>query len=143
MDRWYYKAPNSIATLVIGLLGDSESELNPVVVSSCIFMDDERAETQADGLLEKIDSLKDRLLHLTEELKIDHPDKVDLIPSPDGIDISKLGGDGVIMTDTCNNTAQKIRRILVDKVGGAWDLDCMNHLRNVWVGNMEKDLSKV
>ena len=79
-------------------------------------------------------------MHVIEELKIDHPDKVDLIPSPDGIDMSKLGEEGVIMTDTCN-TAQKIRRILVGEVA-AYDLDCMNHLRNVWFGNMEKELSK-
>lgn len=79
-------------------------------------------------------------MHVIEELKIDHPDKVDLIPSPDGIDMSKLGEEGVIMTDTCN-TAQKIRRILVGEIG-AYDLDCMNHLRNVWFGNMEKELSK-
>jgi ligand-binding sensor domain-containing protein len=45
------------------------------------------------------------------------------------------------MTDTCN-TAQKLRRILVEASDDILDLDCMNHLRNVWVGNMEKSLSK-
>eukprot|EP00956_Cyclotella_meneghiniana_P023299 scaffold45195_cov78-Cyclotella_meneghiniana.AAC.1 len=45
------------------------------------------------------------------------------------------------MTDTCNG-AQKVRRILVDRIDGATDLDCMNHLRNVWIGGMEKTLSK-
>jgi hypothetical protein len=69
------------------------------------------------------------------------PDKVHLIPTPDSISIDKLGDDGVVMTDTCNG-AQKLRRILVDRIDGVHDLDCMNHLRNVWIGGMEKSLSK-
>ena len=44
------------------------------------------------------------------------------------------------MTDTCN-TAQKVRRILVDRIAGTYELDCMNHLQNVWFGNVEKALS--
>ena len=39
--------------LIIGLLGDEE-DIDPVVVSSCIFMDDERSETQADGIVNKV-----------------------------------------------------------------------------------------
>lgn len=39
--------------LVIGLLGD-EDTIDPVVVSSCIFMDDERSETQAEGIVSKV-----------------------------------------------------------------------------------------
>ena len=39
--------------LVIGLLGDEET-IDPVVVSSCIFMEDERANTQADGIVSKV-----------------------------------------------------------------------------------------
>ena len=88
-----------------------------------------------------MDLLKSRLERLREFISKKHPDKVDLVPSPDSIDINKLGGGGVVMTDTCN-TAQKLRRILVECADGISDLDCMNHLRNVWVGNMEKALSK-
>ena len=44
------------------------------------------------------------------------------------------------MTDTCN-TAQKVRIILVDQIADAYELDCMNHLRYVWLGNVEKALS--
>ena len=39
--------------LVIGLL-DDDGNLDPVVVSSCIFMEDERSETQADGIVAKV-----------------------------------------------------------------------------------------
>ena len=45
------------------------------------------------------------------------------------------------MTDTCNG-AQKLCRILVSHVTRAYDLDCMNHLRNVWFGGVEKSLTK-
>lgn len=38
---------------IIGLLGDEE-DIDPVIVSSCIFMDDERSETQADGIVDKV-----------------------------------------------------------------------------------------
>jgi len=63
------------------------------------------------------------------------------IPLPAQIDIQKLGHGGVITTDTCNQ-AQKVRRILCELVVGALDYDCMNHLRNVWFGSMEKTLTK-
>ena len=69
------------------------------------------------------------------------PGNSDLIPSEDGIDINKLGKGGTMTTDTCS-TAQKLRRILVEKIPGSFDYDCMNHLRNVWFGNMEKKLTK-
>ena len=35
--------------LVIGLMGNGEV-IDPIVVPSCIFMEDERSETQADGI---------------------------------------------------------------------------------------------
>jgi hypothetical protein len=130
------------AALIIGLLGANESDaIDPVVVSSCIFTEDERAETQAAGLIDKIDSLKHRLARLIQEVEKKCPEFLDSVPTPDGIDINKLADGGVIMTDTCN-TAQKIRRILLDHIDGAMDLDCMNHLRNVWIGGMEKALAK-
>ena len=48
----------SFAALIIDLLGADESEaLDLVVVSSCIFTEDERAKTQAAGLIDKIESL--------------------------------------------------------------------------------------
>ena len=64
-----------------------------------------------------------------------------LVPSPDKININKFGKDGVFNTDTCA-TAQKLRRILVNEVPGAYDFDCMHHLRNVWLGGMEKALTQ-
>ena len=89
----------------------------------------------------QINSLKHRLERLIDVVRAKYPDKVHLIPTPDSISIDKLGNDGVVITDTCNG-AQKLRRILVDRIDGAHDMDCMNHLRNVWIGGMEKCLSK-
>ena len=45
------------------------------------------------------------------------------------------------MTDNCN-TARKVRRILVNLIDGALEYDCRNHLRNIWLGNMERTLTK-
>ena len=69
------------------------------------------------------------------------PEKVRLIPPSDSISTEKLSHGGTITTDTCNG-AQKLRRIIVEKVGGMFEFDCMNHLRNVWFGGVEKALTK-
>ncbi len=62
-----------------------------------------------------------------------------MIPSPDGIDIEKLGHHaGVIMTESCN-AAQKARHLLQHKIGSnILELDCYHHLRNVWIKGMEE-----
>ena len=39
--------------LIIGML-DEDGKIDPVVVSSCIFMDDETAETQSAGIVNKV-----------------------------------------------------------------------------------------
>ena len=39
--------------LIIGILADS-GNIDPVVVSSCIFMEDEKSETQVDGIVNKV-----------------------------------------------------------------------------------------
>jgi hypothetical protein len=79
-------------------------------------------------------------MRLEDVMHMRCPEKIHLAPSPAGINVLKLGDGGVIMTDTCN-TAQKIRHILVDRIAGTYELDCMNHLQNVWFGNVEKALS--
>ena len=53
--------------------------------------------------------------------------------------MDKLKGANV-MTDTCTAT-QKVRRILCAAIPGLHQFDCMQHLRNVWIGNMEKALT--
>ena len=65
----------------------------------------------------KINSLKNRLQRLHEIALCNYPELVDSIPSPDGIDITKLRDHGLIMTDSCN-AAQKARRLLQHQIGG-------------------------
>ena len=47
--------------LIIGVLGDAE-KVDPVVVSSCIFMEDETSESQAKGIIGKV-SLNTSSMH--------------------------------------------------------------------------------
>ena len=62
---------------------------------------------------------------------------VGLVPLADEIDAKKLNNGANVQTDTFN-AAQKLRRMLVDTVGGCCKYDCMHHLYNVWFGNIKK-----
>jgi hypothetical protein len=90
----------------------------------------------------KVNSLKKRLTRLSGIGQCDCPELNEVIPSPDGIDIEKLGHHArLIMTDFCN-AAQKARRLLQHKIGGnILELDCYHHLRNVWINSMEQSVS--
>ena len=89
----------------------------------------------------KINSLKNRLQRLHKIAFTNYPELVDSIPSPDGIDITKLHEHGMIMMDSCN-VAQKARRLLQHQIGGdIFEMDCHHHLRNVWIKGMEKSVS--
>jgi hypothetical protein len=90
----------------------------------------------------KINSLKNRLIRLREIVQWDCPDLIEMLPSPDDIDITKLGVHaGLIMTDSCN-AAQKARRLLQHKIGGnVYKLDCHHQLHNVWIKGMEQSVS--
>ena len=48
-SRWQ----RSFTALLIGALGEA-GKIDPIVVSSCIFMEDERSETQAEGIINKV-----------------------------------------------------------------------------------------
>jgi hypothetical protein len=59
--------------LVIGILAEDET-IDPVVVSSCIFMDDERSETQADGIVSKVSlhsQFESSYISLTHNITLD------------------------------------------------------------------------
>ena len=40
--------------LIIGMLAGDNNMMDPVVVSSCIFMENETSETQAEGIVDKV-----------------------------------------------------------------------------------------
>jgi hypothetical protein len=79
---------------------------------------------------------------LSKIVQRDCQDLIEMLPSPDDIDITKLGVHaGLIMTDSCNS-AWKARRLLQHKIGGnVYELDYHHHLRNVWIKGMEQSVS--
>jgi len=48
----------TFTTLIIGVLAES-GDIDPVVISSCIFMEDETSEMQVDGIVKKVTQLHD------------------------------------------------------------------------------------
>ena len=89
----------------------------------------------------QINVLKKRSTRLRYVVNREFPNYVHSLPTPDEIDIAKLGNGGAITTDTCN-AALKTRRILANKIGGqVHEMDCMHHLRNVQLKGVEKALT--
>jgi hypothetical protein len=116
------------SAIVNSLMGDKPDIIDPIIVLSCIIWEDETSETQVDEIVTKvriggsyfsakINSLKKRLQQLQQMVLRDYPQLHESIPSTDGIDIKKLGQQGLIMTDSCNTT-QKVRRLLQHVIGG-------------------------
>ena len=118
--------------IVVSLMGDGPDSIDPIIVSSCVVLEDETSEKQVDGIVNKvscqyfdmanmlyrlINSIKNRLIRLSKIVQRDCPDLIEMLPSPDDIDITKLGVHaGLITTDSCN-AAQKARRLLQHKIG--------------------------
>ncbi len=128
------------SAVVISLMGDGPKTIDPVMVLSCVILEDKILETQVDGIVTKvraasshifsmtlqmthhfspkINSLKKRLERLQQIVFCDCQQLYELMPSSDGIDIKKLGQHGFITTDSCN-AAQKARRLLQYQIGGS------------------------
>ena len=53
MDQLDNKMTIPFTVLIIEILADS-GNIDPVVVSSCIFMEDEKSETQVDGIVNEV-----------------------------------------------------------------------------------------
>ena len=67
-----------------------------------------------------------------------------MIPTPDSIDIAKLGNGGALSSDTCN-LARKARRILLqlieNKDGIVHEFDCVQKLLCVWFNGASNAVS--
>ena len=46
------------SAVVISLMGDEATSLDPVIVSSCVILEDETAETQVSGIISKVSSIE-------------------------------------------------------------------------------------
>ena len=67
---------------------------------------------------------------------------LNMIQPPDSIEINKLGNNGTINTNTCND-ACKVRSLLVKSIDGCVNKqECMQNLRNVWINGVAKYVSK-
>ena len=146
----------------------SDGRLDPVIVSLCIFMEDETAAMTVKSIekkvsefsvyisslnsiltiifsypivLTQINELKDRVNRVKAKFAAEYPDADDLFPDPDGLDLKK-SDSAYIATNSCS-VAQKVKRILGDKIGGTvWHQDCHHRIHNVWLKEMEKALTK-
>jgi hypothetical protein len=55
VDRRNNEAADSIHHVGYRLMGEDD-DIDPIVVSSCIFMEDERSDTQADGIINRVNT---------------------------------------------------------------------------------------
>lgn len=74
----------------------------------------------------------------------DFKDMLYLLPNPDGLNLNKMAKNSAIMTDTCNG-AKLSNQLLAHRItsisGNVLSLLCYNHLRNVWVKNVQEAVS--
>ena len=145
----------TVQNLIVSLKTE-DGKLDPVLLSTSILAENESSEVVCDSILDTISrkgelltKWKDMYVALYGEDDTDHD-----IPPAESLCITKMADHGTITTDTCNG-ARKIARLLksaIEEKCVANDmtedqiyifvLDCWNHLRNVWIGEMNKALSK-
>ena len=127
----------------------------PLLLSSCIFPEDERSETVSTAIIDAIKE-KSKLLdqwRAVHEIMygLDHD-----IPSSETMNLTKFE-DTVVTSDACN-AARLTSTMTVDAIEDAIEgakavsgeeyeqsvlrQDCHHHLRNVWIGALNKRLSK-
>ena len=49
-----------LSPLIISLMGDGPESIDPIIVSSCVILEDETSETQVDGIVTKVSTLISR-----------------------------------------------------------------------------------
>lgn len=147
----------ALLTAIIAIDGPN-GELVPVILRGAFVARGETSEDQVADILERAvmrgAAKLTRLRAVFEELFPGVPHE---IPDSTGMDIAKLGGGGAICSDNCNG-ALKVKRLFKEAVEQAvkdsydtdtWgsftkeqqsakllvlEIDCWNHLRNVWLG---------
>ena len=140
---------SALQNLIIGIKEDGQ--LRNIALSSSIILAGETSEEQVDAISEMISKGGERLKRWAKVIAERYPGYQHDIPEDCGMDIGKLSSGGGLNSDTCN-AARKTRRILVSKIkeaatelnrecGNVLEVDCWNHLRNVWLGGMTKALS--
>ena len=148
----------ALETILIALENDA-GELKPLILSAAHVLQGESSEQTCAAVLKQIVSGGARLGRWVEVHERDHPDDEHDIPDVSEMNAGKLGG-GAASTDTAA-AARKSRRLLCEAIAKAaadWheldplvdfadqrlhclEVDCYNHLRNVWLGGMAKALT--
>ena len=156
----YYQT--SLLTSNVQIDEDGDGELVAVVVEAAYVTPGKTAEVEVEEVQRSAftrgrDAVKGwRDLHGT---MFEDDDLEVLFPDPNHFSLSRLGGGGVIMGDTCNQ-ANRVKELLARSIedefeakdpewesldGNAreercrvYQMDCWNHLRNVWFGNASK-----
>ena len=128
-----------------------------MLLSSCIFPQDERSETTCKSIIDTIVEKRELLVGWKEVHEAKFGAESHDIPDASELDIAKLDG-ATINSDTCNG-ARLTTTKLIEAVEAAakekavkegrdpnevlvLQQDCHHHLRNVWFGAVTKRLSK-
>ena len=154
----------ALLTTIIAIDGP-EGSLLPIVLRGAFVATGETSEQQVADILEKaigrggakLEALRKTFEELFPGVPHDIPDRCEM-------NISKLGGGGAATSDNCNG-ALKVKRLLIEAVQEAvkashsdaeWDalteaervkqlsvyeVDCWNHLRNVWLAKVTAALT--
>ena len=120
-----------------------------ITLSSSIIPETESAESSTAAVIKTFKDGRDLLAdwhRITQRMYPKHPDILAMIPDPSQLNIGKLYDSGSIMTDTCNK-ATKQRGLIAAAIKSAaiemsideldvksFELDCFDHLRNIWFG---------
>ena len=133
--------------------------LPPTLLTASIIAENSKSTTIANAIITAIREKSHLLTGWQSECKKMFPEYEHTIPNAAKISISKLHNGGVVTTDTCN-AARKVARSLVNNIIEheiqrrqeqriiapkeieIFRQDCHNHLRNVWIGWINKFLSK-
>ena len=159
VEQWYQifcdgtgRHQTAIQNLVINVI--DEKHLRPLILSTFTILEGNTSEYQVDSVMSTILGCRKLLQRWAEVLEHLNPSYQTDISEPISMNIGKLGSGGDLTSYTCNG-ARKTRRLIVEQVheyaealckDGSDDIrvlddDCWNHLRNLWLGGIKKDLS--
>lgn len=144
-----------ISNVVIGYRTDAG--LQTVTLNNMILAVDKTSLSTCQALLKAMESAQQLLQGWIDETREMFPDDdvVNLIPLPEEATFLKLR-NGFLTTDTCNQ-ARKLRKEMIKAIKQLavdkglventdefvmFELDCWNHLRNIWIEHAVNDLEK-